>query len=69
VTTLLVPPPSSSMHNPARHIAFDQMQYQPLGRPINERRVGPLPYMHHEAWPETNQFNQLPVLPQPNFHR
>ncbi|OCK85667.1 hypothetical protein K432DRAFT_413154 [Lepidopterella palustris CBS 459.81] len=69
VTTLLVPPPSTSMHNPARHISLDQMQYQPLGRPINERRVGPLPYMHHEAWPETNQFNQLPVLPQPNFYR
>ncbi|KAF2503191.1 hypothetical protein BU16DRAFT_32375 [Lophium mytilinum] len=69
VTTLLVPPPSGSMHMPQRPIPMDQMQYQPLGRPMNERRVGPLPYMHHEAWPETNQFNQLPGLVQPVFRR
>jgi hypothetical protein len=69
VTTLLVPPPSASMHMPQHPIPLDQMQYQPLGRPMNERRVGPLPYMHHEAWPETNQFNQLPGLVQPIFRR
>ncbi|KAF2185854.1 hypothetical protein K469DRAFT_726592 [Zopfia rhizophila CBS 207.26] len=69
VTTLLVPPPSTSMHNPARNIAYDQMQYQPLGRPMTERRAGTLPYMDHGVWPETNQFNQLPVPQQPVFHR
>ena len=67
VHTLLVAPPTSSMHNPARNIAYDQMQYQPLGRPMAERRAGPLPYMDHGAWPEVNQFNQLPVPQQPAF--
>lgn len=67
VHTLLVPPPQTSIHNPARNIAYEQMQYHPLGRPMNERRPGPVPYMDHGAWPETNQFNQLPVPQQPIF--
>ncbi|KAL5114015.1 hypothetical protein ACEQ8H_008120 [Pleosporales sp. CAS-2024a] len=67
VHTLLVPPPPTSMHNPAQNIAYNQMQYQPLGRPNTERRAGPLPYMDRNAWPETNQFNQLPVPQQPIF--
>ncbi|KAF2759002.1 hypothetical protein EJ05DRAFT_329080 [Pseudovirgaria hyperparasitica] len=69
VHTLLHPPPSASMHNPNRSMSNDQMHYQPLGRPLTERRAGTLPYMHHEAWPVTNQFNQFPVLPQPDFSR
>jgi hypothetical protein len=67
VHTLLVPPPSTSMHNPAQNVAYDQMQYQSLGRPMNERHTGPLPYMDRNAWPEMNQFNQLPVPQQPIF--
>ncbi|EOA90553.1 uncharacterized protein SETTUDRAFT_167377 [Exserohilum turcica Et28A] len=67
VQTLLVPPPQASIHNPARNIAYDQMQYQPLGRPMTDRRSGLLPYMDRSAWPETNQFNQLPVPQQPIF--
>lgn len=67
VHTLLVPPPQTSIHNPARNIAYEQMQYQPLGRPLTERRAGLLPYMDRNAWPESNQFNQLPVPQQPVF--
>jgi hypothetical protein len=67
VHTLLVPPPQTSIHNPARNIAYDQMQYQPLGRPMTDRRSGLLPYMDRSAWPETNQFNQLPIPQQPIF--
>lgn len=67
VHTLLVPPPQTSIHNPARNIAHDQMQYQSLGRPMTERRTGYLPYMDRSAWPETNQFNQLPIPQQPIF--
>ncbi|KAF1962188.1 hypothetical protein CC80DRAFT_156428 [Byssothecium circinans] len=67
VHTLLVPPPSASMHNPARNIGYDQMQYQPLGRPMTERRAGLLPYMDHGAWPNEHQYNQLPVPQQPVF--
>ncbi|KAF2014766.1 hypothetical protein BU24DRAFT_221109 [Aaosphaeria arxii CBS 175.79] len=61
VHTLLVPPPTTSMHNPARNIGYDQMQYQPLGRPMTERRVGPLPYMEAGAWNEPHHYNQLPI--------
>ena len=67
VHTLLVPPPPTSVQNPARSIAYEQMQYQPLGRPTTERRAGLLPYMDRGAWPESNQFNQLPVPQQPVF--
>ncbi|KAI8943059.1 hypothetical protein NX059_001095 [Plenodomus lindquistii] len=67
VQTLLVPPPQASVQNPARNIAYEQMQYQPLGRPTTERRAGPLPYMDRSAWPGSNQFNQLPVPQQPIF--
>jgi hypothetical protein len=67
VHTLLVPPPSTSMHNPAQNIAYNQMQYQPLGRPMTECRAGLLPYMDRNAWPEKNQFNQLPIPQQPIF--
>ncbi|ORY14404.1 hypothetical protein BCR34DRAFT_623339 [Clohesyomyces aquaticus] len=69
VHTLLVPPPSASMHNPPRQIPYDQMQYQSLGRPMAERRAGPLPYMDYGAWPEQHQFNQLPIPQQPIFQR
>jgi hypothetical protein len=70
VHQLLVPPPSASMHNPARNIAFDQMQYQPLGRPMTERRAGLLPYMDHGAhgaWANNHQYTQLPIPQQPVF--
>lgn len=69
VHTLLVPPPQTSMHNPARNIGYDQMQYQPLGRPTTERRTGMLPYMDQGAWPDHHQYNQLPVPQQPIFNR
>ncbi|KAL6703939.1 hypothetical protein ACN47E_008975 [Coniothyrium glycines] len=67
VQTLLVPPPQTSIHNPARNIACDQMQYQPLGRPTTERRAGLLPYVDRNGWPESNQLYQLPVPQQPIF--
>ncbi|TID18300.1 hypothetical protein E6O75_ATG06376 [Venturia nashicola] len=65
VQTLRAPPVSGSLWNAPMTITHDQMQYHPLGRPMNERRVGHLPYMHHEAWPETHQFNHWPALPPP----
>lgn len=66
VNTLLVPPPSASMHNPSQHLGFDQMHYQPLGKPLSERKTGVVPYIHHDAWPQL-QMPQWPSLPQPNF--
>lgn len=55
VNTLLVPPPAASMRNPSQHLTFDQMHYQPLGKPFSERRAGVLPYMHHDHWSQQQQ--------------
>lgn len=55
---LLVPPPLASQSAP-QNVPHTHMQYQPLGRPA-ERRTGQLPYMHHDAWSQTHQFNQWP---------
>lgn len=71
VQTLLVPPSSTPLYNAPRLVSHDQMQYHPLGRPFSERRVGHLPYMNHEAWPQHHQFNQWSEVippPAPNFH-
>lgn len=65
VNTLLVPPPPASMHNPPSNMGFDQMYYQPLGKPISEQRAGVLPYMHHDGWSQSFQTSH--VLPQPRF--
>ena len=66
VNTLLVPPPSASMHKAPQNLGFDQMHYQPLGKPLSERKTGVVPYMHHDAWPQL-QMPQWPSLPQPNM--
>jgi hypothetical protein len=72
VTTLLVPPPAMSMHNPARQVTYDQMQYHPLGRPMSERRVGTLPYAYQQqewadgpTYPAAHSQSQPP----PTFQR
>ena len=65
VNTLLVPPPSASMHDPPLHLGFDQMHYQPLGKPISERRAGVLPYMHHDNWLPSQQIPIPHLLPHP----
>ncbi|EED14870.1 mucin, putative [Talaromyces stipitatus ATCC 10500] len=60
VNTLLIPPPSASLHQP-RHLSMDQMHYQPLGKSFTERRTGVLPYLHPDGLPQG-------VIPQqPNF--
>ena len=52
VNTLLIPPPSASLHNPTRSIGLEQMRYQPLGKAPTEARAGVVPYIHHDAWPQ-----------------
>ena len=49
VNTLLVPPPSASLHNPMHNIGLNNMHYQPLGRPPSERKAGIVPYLSHES--------------------
>lgn len=63
VHTLLVPPPSASMHDPPQNLSYSQMHYQPLGKPISQRRPGVLPTLQQESWGQTHN---MPVfLPQP----
>jgi hypothetical protein len=63
VNTLLIPPPSASMQNPARNMAHDQIHYQPLSKAGTERRSGPLPYMAtNNSWYQSNQ--TTPQMPQ-----
>ncbi|KAF2147891.1 hypothetical protein K461DRAFT_205134, partial [Myriangium duriaei CBS 260.36] len=49
VHTLLVPPPSRAMHQPEQ-VGNNQMHYQPLGKPFNERQQGRLPYVAQNQW-------------------
>ena len=65
VNTLLIPPPSASMQMPARNMAYDQIQYQPLSKAGAERRPGTVPYQN--AWYQSSQ--TTPFLPeQHSYH-
>lgn len=79
VSTLLVPPPPRALHQP-EHVDHDQIHYQPLGRPIQERQQGRLPYvaqnqwldeLHSKAatpihqWPQFMHSHQQQMLPMP----
>ncbi|GAM90600.1 hypothetical protein ANO11243_086450 [Dothideomycetidae sp. 11243] len=75
VHTLLVPPPSRAM-NQADHVRNNQMHYQPLGRPFNERQAGKLPYIALNQWFDGMQKASIPLEqwqntaynPNPNQH-
>jgi len=54
VNTLLIPPPSASLH-PSRSLPLEQMRYQPLSKVASERKTGVLPYVHLDAWPQMSQ--------------
>ena len=60
ISTLLVPPPSASLHNPTHNVGFNNMHYQPLGRPPSERKTGVVPFLSHDgrpSWaPLSNQY-------------
>jgi len=48
VSTLLHPPPSATLHARAGHVNLNQMQYQPLGKPV--QHTGRLPYLAQNQW-------------------
>lgn len=66
VNTLLVPPPSASLQNRPENVTHDQIHYQPLGKPVSERRTGTLPYVHH-TWAQPPPLQSY-YLPHPNSH-
>jgi len=55
VNTLLVPPPARAMQQPEHGVGYDRMHYQPLGRPIEERQQGRLPYVAQNQWLDGSQ--------------
>ena len=65
VNTLLVPPPSASIQNHPQNVSYGQMHYQPLGKPVSERRTGVLPYFPFNTWSQPHHMEHY--LPQPNF--
>lgn len=65
VNTLLVPPPLTSLHNPPVHLGYDQMRYQPLGKPISERKTGIPPFMPQHSWAQPPPVPYY--LPQPTL--
>ncbi|MCJ1388131.1 hypothetical protein MMC18_000976 [Xylographa bjoerkii] len=67
VNTLLVPPPSASLHNPSQRLGSNNMHYQPLGKPPSERKTGVVPYMQQEPWHQVPHMSQWPSLPQPSL--
>jgi hypothetical protein len=50
VSTLLYPPPSSALQHRPQSIEYNQMHYQPLGKPIQQRQSGRLPYVSQNVW-------------------
>ena len=60
ISTLLVPPPSGQLRNPPQQVPDEQMYWQPLGRQ-SLPRTGRLPYDHHGAWPEAQQYQNWPA--------
>lgn len=66
VNTLLVPPPSASMHK-SQTVSYDQMHYQPLGQPKSERRTGVLPHLPFNTWSQSQTHQTQQRLPQPQL--
>ncbi len=65
VNTLLVPPPSATIQNQPQNVSYGQMHYQPLGKPVSERRTGVLPYFPFNTFSQPHHMQHY--LPQPSF--
>lgn len=68
VSTLLYPPPTSALHQRAANIEYDQMHYQPLGKTLQQRQPGRLPYVSQNVWLGGSQPESMtPVAQWPSF--
>lgn len=62
VATLLYPPPSAALQH-SQKVEQNQMHYQPLGKPSQQRQIaGRLPYIAQNVWLDEND-NQQPMTP------
>ena len=55
VSTLTYPPPSAALQPRPASIEYNQMYYQPLGKPIQQAQTGRLPYVTQNVWLDGNQ--------------
>ena len=69
VSKLLYPPPSGALLPRPQSIEYNQMHYQPLGKPIQQRQSGRLPYVSQNVWVDSNnqQHTMTPVSQWPGF--
>jgi hypothetical protein len=65
VSTLLYPPPSAIQQRP-QSVEYSQMHYQPLGKPLQQRQSGRLPYVTQNVYVDQNQ-PMTPVHQWPGF--
>ena len=68
VSTLLYPPSVGALHHRPQSIEYDQMHYQPLGKPFQQRQSGRLPYVSQNVWLNGNHHQAMtPVHQWPSF--
>jgi hypothetical protein len=68
VSTLLYPPPSAALQQRPHNVEQSQMHYQPLGKSVQQRHVGRLPYVSQNVWLEGHtQHPMTPVHQWPSF--
>jgi len=69
VSTLLYPPPSGALQQRPQNVEYDQMHYQPLGKSVQQRQSGRLPYVSQNMWIDNNHHQQpmTPVNQSPSF--
>ncbi|KAK5122066.1 hypothetical protein LTR85_004312 [Meristemomyces frigidus] len=69
VSTLLYPPPSAALQPRSQNVEHNQMHYQALGKPSQQRQTGRLPYIAQNVWLDGNNHQQpmTPVHQWPGF--
>jgi hypothetical protein len=69
VSTLTYPPTTSALQNQPQSVEYNQMHYQPLGKPIQHAQSGRLPYVAQNIWldGQHHQQSMTPVFSWPGF--
>ncbi|KAK3071295.1 hypothetical protein LTR53_008888 [Teratosphaeriaceae sp. CCFEE 6253] len=66
VSTLLHPPPSGALNHRTQNVEHSQMSYQPLGKTVQQRQAGRLPYAAQNDWLQDQQ-QQQSTTPTPQW--
>ncbi|TKA61152.1 hypothetical protein B0A55_12026 [Friedmanniomyces simplex] len=62
VSRLLYPPPSGALQHRPQDVEQSQMHYYPLGKSVQQRQTGRLPYVAQNVWLDGNR-QQQPMTP------